>query len=154
VVLAISKKTKFVVSGQRVADLIDDRDAPCLLDLDEIIRREYGSYLCFFGRVYAAKFTPSCFSFRLDIDKSVPGEAGIDAVQKLIGNDLVVESYPETLRLAHILSKFSASEVIGMQRLVTENYDIRVVSRPDVRQVLFGPYGGGRSSSLGGEGLL
>lgn len=154
VVLAISKKTKFTLSGQRIADLIDDRDTPCLLDLDEVIRREYGSYLCFFGRVYAAKFTPSCFSFRLDIDREVSKETGIDAVQKLIGNDLVVESYPETLRLAHVLSKFSASEVIGMKRLVTENYDIRVVSRPDVRQVLFGPYGGGRSSSVGGEELL
>ncbi len=143
VVLAFSKKTKFTIFGRRIADLINNRNAPCLLDLDEIIRRQYGNYLCFFGRVYAAKLTPSQFSFRLDVDREIERETGINAVQKLISNDIVVESYPETLRLAHILSRFSASEIIGMQRLIAENFGIRTVFRPNIRQILFGPYGGG-----------
>lgn len=142
VILAFSKKTRLSVSGRRVADLIDDRDIPCLMSIDEAIRSHYGSRLCFLGRVYAAKLAPGCFTFRLDVDRRVPEEEGVEAVQRLIGNDLVMESYPEALRLAHILARFSASEVIGMQRYVSENYGLRIVSRPDVRQALFGPYAG------------
>ncbi|MFQ6076904.1 MAG: DNA double-strand break repair nuclease NurA [Candidatus Bathyarchaeia archaeon] len=141
-ILAFSKKTRLSVSGRRVADLIDDRHVPCLVSIDEAIRSHYGSRLCFLGRVYAAKLAPGCFTFRLDIDRRVPEEEGVEAVQRLIGNDLVLESYPETLRLAHILARFSASEVIGMQRYVSENYGLRIVCRPDVRQALFGPYAG------------
>jgi len=101
-----------------------------------------------FGRVYAAKLAPGYFSFRLDIDREVPEEDGIHAVDRLIGNDLVIESYPETLRLAHITTRFSASEVIGMQRYIAENYGVRIVGRPDVRQVLFGPYAGASTQGL------
>jgi len=148
VTLAFSKKTRLYVADRRIADLIADREVPCLLKIDDAIRLQYGSSLCFFGRVYAAKLAPGCFSFRLDIDREVPEEEGIHAVERLIGNDLVIESYPETLRLAHITTRFSASEVIGMQRYIAENYGMRIVGRPDVRQVLFGPYAGASTQGL------
>lgn len=151
VVLAFSKKTRLYVADRRIADLIDDRETPCLLKIDDAIRLQYGSSLCFFGRVYAAKLAPGYFTFRLDVDREVPEEEGIHAVERLIGNDLVIESYPETLRLAHITTRFSASEVIGMQRYIAENYGMRIVGRPDVRQVLFGPYAGASSQGLEGE---
>lgn len=149
-VLAISKETSLSVSGHRLADLIDNRYAPCLLDIDRIALSQYGSRLHFFGRIYAMKLVSSCFTFRLDVDRKIPKEEGIQAVQRLLGNDLIVENYPETLRLAHILSRFSASEVIAMQRYVAENYNLKVVCRPNIRQVLFGPYGG--FSSMRSEG--
>jgi len=142
IVLAFSKKTALSVSGHRVADLIDNKYSPCLLNIDDVALSQYGSRLHFFGRIYAVKLVPSCFTFRLDIDRKIPEEEGIQAVQRLLGNDLIVENYPETLRLAHVLSRFSASEVIAMQRYVAENYSLKVVCRPSVRQVLFGPYGG------------
>ena len=151
VILAFSKKTRLYVADHRIADLIDDRETPCLLKIDDAIRLQYGSSLCFFGRVYAAKLAPGYFTFRLDVDREVPEEEGIRAVERLIGNDLVIESYPETLRLAHITTRFSASEVIGMQRYIAENYGMRIVGRPDVRQVLFGPYAGASSQGFGGE---
>jgi hypothetical protein len=141
-VLAFSKKTAITVSGRRVNDLLDDRDTPCLLDIDESARSRYSNQLHFFGRIYASKLAPSHFTFRMDIDRGIPFEEGIGAVQILLGNDLIVENYPETLRLAHILSRFSEGEVIGMQRYVADNYGLKVIYRLDVRQVLFGPYGG------------
>jgi len=151
IILAFSKKTKLYVADRRIADLIDNRESPCLLKIDEAIRLQYGSSLCFFGRVYAAKLAPGCFTFRLDVDREVPEEEGIRAVERLIGSDLVIESYPETLRLAHITTRFSASEVIGMQRYIAENYGMRIVGRPDVRQVLFGPYAGASHQGLEDE---
>ncbi len=141
-VLAFSKKTSLTVSGRRVNDLLDNQDTPCLLDIDEAARSRYSNQLHFFGRIYASKLTPSQFTFRLDIDRNVSVKEGIDAVQTLLGNDLIVENYPETLRLAHILSRFSESEVIGMQRYVAKNYGLKIIYRPNVRQILFGSYGG------------
>lgn len=143
VILAFSKRTRLYVSGRRVMDLIDDQHAPCLLSIDDFVRSQYGNRLRFLGRVHAVKLAPGYFSFRLDIDRRIPEEGAIEAVQRLIGNDIVVESYPETLRRAHVLCTFSASEVIAMQRYVAENYGLKIVLRPDVRQVLFGHYGGG-----------
>jgi len=150
VILAFSKRTRLYVSGCRIIDLIDDQYAPCILDIDDTILPQYRQKLCFLGRVHVAKLAPGCFSFRLDIDRNIPEEERIEAVQKLIGNDIVLENYPETLRLAHILSKFTANEVIAMQRFIAENYGLRIHSRPDVRQVLFGPFSGS-NVKRGGE---
>jgi len=64
---------------------------------------------------------------------------------------LLKDSYPETLRLAHILSRFSANEVLAMQRYVTKNFGLRITSQTDIRQVLFGPYGGSNNMRLNGN---
>jgi len=141
VVLAFSKKTNLSVSGCRVSDLIENKHAPCLKRLDEHVISQYNSNFRFSGRIYAAKLLPSYFTFRLDIDRKVSELEGIQAVQKLLGNDLIVNNYPETLRLAHIMSRFSASEVIAIQRYVTEKHHLKILCRPDVRRVLFGSYG-------------
>jgi len=142
IVLALSKQTTLSVSGRRISDLIDNKYAPCITDIDKGLVSQYGSNLHFFGRIYAAKLMPSYFTFRLDIDRRVSEAEGVQAVQKLLGNDLIVDGYPETLRLAHVFSRFSASEVIAMQRYVAENYNLKIICRPNVRQALFGPYGG------------
>jgi len=33
--------------------------------------------------------------------------------------------------------------VIGIQRFITQKYGLRVVTRPNVRRLLFGPFGTG-----------
>ncbi len=141
-ILAFSKKTKLMVSGSRVNSLIRDSWVPCLVNIDSDIRKQYGNRLRFLGRVYAAKFEPGLLTFRVDIDRKIPEEEGIEAVESLINSDRINDSYPETLRLAHVLSRFSASEVLAMQRYVAENHGLRIISRFGVRQILFGPYGG------------
>ncbi|MFH0896534.1 MAG: DNA double-strand break repair nuclease NurA [Candidatus Bathyarchaeota archaeon] len=149
-VLAFSKKTTISVSGRRLNNLIDDGSAPCLLDVDDAVRSCYDNHLNFLGRIYAAKLSPSPFTFRLDIDRRIPEDEGFYAVGQLLGNELLTDGYPETLRLAHILSRFSASEILAMQRYVSESYGLRIDSRSDVRQVLFGPYGGSNYARLNG----
>lgn len=141
-VLAISKKTSLSVSGRKLGGLLDDRSTPCLLDVDDAVRTHYGNNLSFFGRMYAAKLAPSPFTFRLDIDRKVPEDEGFSAVGRLLTNELLRDNYPETLRLAHVLARFSASEVLAMQRYVAENYGLKIDAGLDVRQALFGPYGG------------
>lgn len=141
-ILAFSKKTTLTAMGHRINTLVNDRDVPCLLDIDNIIQLQYGKRLRFLGKVYIAKLCQGSLSFRLDIDRRLSQCEGKTAAEDLLKSDLIRNSYPESLRLAHILSRFSAGEVIAMKRYITLHHSLRIVPQPDVRQILFGPYGG------------
>jgi len=54
-----------------------------------------------------------------------------------------MQGYPETLRLAHIFSTFTANDVIAVQRHLASTYGLRIVPRFSVRRSLFGPFGTG-----------
>jgi hypothetical protein len=95
------------------------------------------------GEVYVARLNRANFAFRLDIDKETSEERRIDAMQKLVGNDLYSQSYPETLRLSHILCTFTANEVLAIKHFVTRKHGIEIVNRPDMHRLLFGPFGKG-----------
>jgi hypothetical protein len=141
IVLAFSKSTNLRFSGHKLTDLAEKSEPPCLLQINGF---PYPSGpLLPLGDIYVAKLTPGVCSFRLDIDKKVPRERGIEAVQSLLGSDLLIQSYPETLRLAHIFSTFTATEVIGIQQFIAQQYGLKIVARPNIRRLLFGPFGKG-----------
>jgi hypothetical protein len=141
IVLAFSKNTTLRFSGHKLTDYAEKSEPPCLLQINGFPLSSGPMLLL--GDVYVAKLTPGVCSFRLDIDRKVPQERGIEAVQSLLGSDLLVQSYPETLRLAHIFSTFTATEVIGIQRFIAHQYGLKIVTRPNVRRMLFGPFGKG-----------
>jgi hypothetical protein len=141
IVLAFSKNTTLRFSGYKLTDYAEKVEPPCLLQINDFPL--CSGPVLLLGDVYVAKLTPGVCSFRLDIDRKVPRERGIDAVQSLLGSDLLVQSYPETLRLAHIFSTFTATEVIGIQRFIAHQYGLKIVTRPNVRRLLFGPFGKG-----------
>ncbi len=62
------------------------------------------------------------------------------AVRRLVGNEFFDHGYPETLRLAHILSSFTSNEILGMRRYIFQNFGIEVKDEFDVRKILFGPF--------------
>ena len=140
-VLAFSKNTNLRLSCHKLTDFAKKAVPPCLLQINGL---SYPSGpILLLGDVYVAKLTNGVCSFRLDIDKLVPKEEGIEAVQCLLGSDVLIQSYPETLRLAHIYSTFTATEVIGIQRFIAHQHGLKIVSRPNVRRLLFGPFGKG-----------
>ncbi|TRO50647.1 DNA double-strand break repair nuclease NurA [Candidatus Bathyarchaeota archaeon] len=140
-ILAFSKNTNLRIFSHKLTDYSKKAIPPCLLRIDEL-DSSFGQVL-FLGDIYIAKLTPGICSFRLDIDKKIPQEQGIIAVQKLLGNDLLIQSYPETLRLAHIYSTFTATEVIGIQRFISQRYKLKIIRRPNIRKILFGSFGKG-----------
>jgi hypothetical protein len=141
-VLAFSKMTRLRISGHLLTDLIWKYPPPCLLRISNVPIHA-SSPMRFLGNIYVAKLTGGSCSFRLDIDKGIQHEKGVEAVQRLLGNDLLSQSYPETLRLAHVFSTFTANEVIGIQRFITQEYGLKIVTRPNVRRLLFGSFGKG-----------
>ena len=144
VVLAFSKMTTLRFNGYLITDVLLEYEPPYLFEVAGLKPKPPTVLL---GNVYVARFTKGNYAFRLDIDKEVSIERRIEAVEKLLGNDLFSQSYPETLRLAHILCTFTANEVIAMQHFIARKYDLKIINRPDMHRLLFGPFGKGESRS-------
>jgi hypothetical protein len=137
-ILALTKITRLRLNGHNITDLIQRDPKPSLLQLDNYqpsnsIRQQ--------GSIYVAKLNHSPYTFRLDTDADISSQEAVEAVEHLIANDLITDGYPETLRLAHIYSTFTANEVIGIQRFLAQAHGIKIAQRPNIRRLLFGPYG-------------
>jgi hypothetical protein len=139
IVLAFSKATCLRVNGYLITDLLPEREPPYLLETAGLRFRPPTVLL---GDVYVARLNKANLAFRLDIDREIPFPERIAAMERLVGND-VFQSYPETLRLAHILCTFTANEVLAIQHFITRKHGIQIVNRPDMHRLLFGPFGRG-----------
>ncbi len=137
-VLAFSKATSLRANGYLITDLLPSGEAPYLLETTGL---RFKAPMVALGDVYVARLHKANMAFRLDIDSEVPLQSRFEAVEKLLGNDALQNSYPETLRLAHILCTFTANEVLAMQHFITRRHGIQIVNRPDMHRLLFGPFG-------------
>jgi len=143
-VLAFSKMTNLRFNGHLITDAIPKYKPPYLL---ETVGLRPKPPIALLGDIYVAKLTKGNYAFRLDIDKEASLEQKIEAVEKLLGNDYLSQSYPETLRLAHILCTFTANEVIAMQHFITHKHGLKLINRPDMHRLLFGPFGKGEKKA-------
>jgi len=144
VVLAFSKMTNLRVNGHLITDVSLEHRPPCLFELANLKPKPP---VVFLGNIYVARLSLSNYAFRLDINKEDPIEHRIEAVKKLLGNDKISQSYPETLRLAHILCTFTANEVLAIQHFSVRKFRLKLVNRPDMHRLLFGPFGRGEAFS-------
>ncbi len=144
IVLAFSKMTNLRFNGYLITDVAFGYKPPYLFEINGLKPKPPITLL---GDVYVARLTRGNYAFRLDIDREVPSKQKVEAVEKLMGNDLLIQSYPETLRLAHIFCTFTANEVIAIQHFIARKYDLRIINRPDMHRLLFGPFGKGESCS-------
>ncbi len=142
VVLAFSKATNLRTNGHLITESLPRHEPPYLL---ETMGLRSKPPMVLQGEVYVARLSKANYAFRLDIDKEIPTPQRRDAVEKLLGNELFTQSYPESLRLAHILCTFTANEVLAMQHFITRKHGIQIINRPDMHKVLFGPFGKGES---------
>ncbi len=141
-ILAFSKMTSLRLNGFLITDVLLEYEPPYLFEIAGLKPRPPTVLL---GNIYVARLTKGNYAFRLDIDKKTAIERRIEAIEKLLGNDWVLQGYPETLRLAHILCTFTANEVIAMQYFIACKYDLTIINRPDMHKILFGPFGKGEN---------
>ena len=139
-VLAFSKATTLRANGILITEQLPNHEPPYLLETTGLHFKPPTTLL---GDVYVARLNKANFAFRLDIDREVPREQRMAAVERLLGNDLYKQSYPETLRLSHILCTFTANEVLAIKHFLTRKHGIQIVNRPDMHRLLFGPFGKG-----------
>jgi len=139
-VLAFSKATTLRANGILITEQLPNHDPPYLLETTGL---RFKAPIILLGEVYVARLNKSTLAFRLDIDRETSIERRMAAVQKLIGNDLYTQSYPETLRLSHILCTFTANEVLAIKHFITRKHGIQIINRPDMHRLLFGPFSKG-----------
>jgi hypothetical protein len=139
-ILAFSKATTLRTNGILITEQLPNNDPPYLLETTGLHSRPP---IILLGDVYVARLSKGNLAFRLDIDKETPVDQRMAAMQKLLGNDLYTQSYPETLRLSHILCTFTANEVIAIKHFITRKHGIQIINRPDMHKLLFGPFSKG-----------
>jgi hypothetical protein len=139
-ILAFSKMTNLRFNGHLITDITPEHTPPYLIETVGL-KPKPPIMLC--GDIYVARLTKGNCAFRLDIDKETTQQNRIEAVEKLLTNDIISQSYPETLRLAHILCTFTANEVIAMQHYIQRKHGLKLINRPDMHRLLFGPFGKG-----------
>lgn len=145
IVIGISKATQLTIAGKNILGFSNEQDPPHLIDITPLVEGEYPAYpVRFLGRVYVAKLSSDGFLFRTDIDRESTQEQIQFAIERLAGTDAIFHGYPETLRIAHIFSTFTANEILAIQRFVASNHHITLQSRPSLRRSLFGPFGTSR----------
>jgi hypothetical protein len=137
-VLAFSKATTLRANGLLITEQLPNRDPPYLLETTGLYSKPPMMLL---GDVYVARLNKANLAFRLDIGRETPMQQRVDAIQKLLGNDLYSQCYPETLRLSHIFCTFTANEVLAIKHFIARKHGIQMVNRPDLHKVLFGSYG-------------
>jgi hypothetical protein len=137
-VLAFSKATTLRSNGLLITEQLPNRAPPYLIETTGLHSKPPITLL---GDVYVARLNKSNLAFRLDIDRETLFERRVDALERLLGNDLYTQSYPETLRLAHILCTFTANEVLAIKHFITRKHGIQMINRPDIHRILFGSYG-------------
>jgi hypothetical protein len=139
-VLAFSKMTSLRVNGYLITEQLPKHEPPYLLETTGL---RFKSPMIPLGDVYVARLNKANYAFRLDIDRETPLQQRMTAIEKLLGNDLYMQGYPETLRLSHILCTFTANEVLAIKHFITRKHGIQIINRPDMHKLLFGPFGKG-----------
>jgi hypothetical protein len=139
-VLAFSKMTSLRVNGYLITEHLPKHDPPYLLETTGL---RFKPPTVVLGDVYVARLNKANYAFRLDIDRETSLQDRMAAVEKLLGNDMHMQGYPETLRLAHILCTFTANEVLAIKHFITSKHGIQIINRPDMHRLLFGPFGKG-----------
>jgi len=141
-VIAISKKTKLRINNQSITDLLENKSEPCLLNVDEEVTGQFPPYpVRFLGRVFVGKLARAGYAFRMDVDREIPVQQTADGFDQLVGTDVVDQGYPETLRFAHILSTFTANDVLAMQAFSCARLGVQLIPKIALRRSLFGPFG-------------
>jgi hypothetical protein len=141
-VIAISKKTKLRINNQTLTELLESQSEPCILGVDEQVTNQFPPYpVRFLGRVFVGKLAKSGFPFRIDVDRKISVPETLTGFRELAGTDIVDQGYPETLRMAHILSTFTASDVLAMQAFAAARFGVQLLPKLALRRSLFGPFG-------------
>lgn len=145
IAIALSKSTQLTVAGKNILSFFDAEKVPHIIDITEVVENEYPAYpIRFLGRVCVSKLSVDGFLFRTDIDKDADEQQSLEALGRVAGTDVIFHGYPETLRIAHIFSTFTANEILAVQRFVSSNHHVSLQPKPSLRRSLFGPFGTSR----------
>ena len=129
--VGISKTTKLKVLDKFSSSLMRRNDA-CYIDVSYIVKRLVSNII---GHSLLAKLSPNGLALRTDVLND-PSEV----LGRLVTNDVIVNGYPETLRLAHHVSTFTTTEMTCLKGLILSKFGAKEIMCEDVRRTLLGTF--------------
>jgi hypothetical protein len=87
------------------------------------------------GRSYLTRLTADGIPFRVDLPTD---EDPDDVLSTVISSDVLVRGYPETLRAAHFLSIFTASEEAIVKSQLTRRAQVTILPSGNLRRTVLG----------------
>ena len=140
--IGVSKKSRITVDGVHMGALLDD------CPIDPAFRRiltvdaagsESDAAARNLGIPFAVRFGPGGLTFRVDVARKSLLQSEEEVLDALNANTLMTLGYPNLLRLAHIHSAFTKSEVVALQVQVAQNYGVSMRPAEDL-SVIFAPF--------------
>lgn len=137
-VFGVSKTSRLrTLNGRRLIDLLSDVYKPAFVKVHELIREDLLGRIL--GEVYAVKFEPHGFTFRVDVYP----RRGFDSAEEL--NRLysicpIFNGYPDPLRQTHINCYFTGNEVLALQAYVVQKYGLEILPSFDPRKFILYPF--------------
>jgi hypothetical protein len=133
-VLGLSKHTNMTILNQfenllKAMPYSSYVDASCVIK--SLARNTLGNNLL----VKLGK-NESEYVFRADICSANGND--LECLEKLIGNDILFRSYPESLRIAHHISTFTTSDVSSLKGFIARNYGAEEVDQTATRKNILG----------------
>jgi len=139
VVLAFSKSTHLSYLGTKITSLVPELDPPCVIDVNDAVCSSPKIHKL--GRILVSHLSRTFFPYRLDVSgKEV--EDVLYTIGNLLSSDALIYGYPETLLLAHNYCTFNKLDVLALQRLLKQEFNIDTFCIGDVRSSLFNPLDG------------
>jgi hypothetical protein len=138
-IVGVSKKSRVTVDGVHVSALLDDIAAGSVgfmrinrLDSEDGEERTLGT-------PFAVRFSPGGFTFRVDVSRESLLPTEEEVLQTLYSNTPMMLGYPNLLRLAHIHSAFTKSEIVSLQVAAAHDFEVSMRPPEDV-SVIFAPF--------------
>ncbi|MEM0117860.1 MAG: DNA double-strand break repair nuclease NurA [Conexivisphaerales archaeon] len=130
-VAAITKNTK-IKQLQRIESLLYSLQKPAYLDVTEVVRLFISGLA---ANSYLAKLSGDGIPLRMDIPVT---QAPDKLIPSIMLSDLITNGYPETLRSAHLLSIFTASEEASVKSRLARNEGTTVLPSFSIRRAILG----------------
>ena len=130
--IAIAKETN--TDFESIISCLKECESPAYMDLDGYMNKIIKNS---FGKNMLVKFGDNCSPI-LRTDIIDPVEKISLAFGKLLGNDSSSLGYPESLRLAHHISKFNSTEIECLRGHLLSTYKLQAIQDIDNRRKLLG----------------
>ncbi|MFQ6134525.1 MAG: DNA double-strand break repair nuclease NurA [Nitrososphaerales archaeon] len=132
VVVGLSKTTRVGLLNRLSQVLYASKDLPAYLDVDGFVSPFLSRVE---GRILLARFSEDGYPYRVDISSPADVEASLSL---LMSSDTFYHGYPETLRIAHHLSVFNATQSDSIKSYLVRNVGVVEVPSEDFRQATLG----------------
>jgi NurA domain-containing protein len=133
-VIGLSKNTSMTILNQ-FESLLKTMPYSACIDTDCVIKSLARNTL---GNNMLVKLGKNENEYVLRADICSANGNDLECLERLIGNDILFRSYPESLRIAHHISTFTTTEVSSLKGFISRSYGAEEVDQTATRKNILG----------------